>query len=65
MTIVEYRLEHHHVYLTRLGILEAPPTPTTAQHNLAVAEADAHIAALKAQEKQDSIKCLLDFRDTL
>jgi hypothetical protein len=65
MTPTEYCIEHRHIYETRLAILEAPPTPTTEQHNLAVAEADAHIASLKAHEKQDSIRCLLDFRDSI
>ncbi len=65
MTPLEYKEEHKHIYETRLAILQAGITPTADQHNLAVAEADAHIADLKTQAKHDSIKCLLDFRDSL
>lgn len=65
MTTVEYRIEHRHVYQTRLGILEAPQAPTAEQHNLAVAEADAHVAALKEQEKQEGLQLLRGFREAM
>lgn len=67
MTSAEYRIEHRHIYETRLGMmgLDATMTPTAEQHNLAVAEADAHIAALKAQERGEAITPLLALRDSL
>lgn len=65
MTPVEYRLEHRHIYDTRLGIREVYGVPSAEQHNEAVAEADAHIDALKQTERADSLQALLDIRDSL
>jgi hypothetical protein len=65
MTTAEYQTERRHTYETRLAILEAAPTPTTAQHNLAVLEADMHIAALKRQERDDAISSLSDLKSSL
>ena len=67
MNLQEYKIEHEHVYSTRLGILGLGPAdnPTASQHNMAVAEADEHIAALKREEHKGAIRGLLDLRDTL
>jgi hypothetical protein len=40
MTTEEKRIQHEHIYETRLAILEAAPIPTANEHNMAVAEAD-------------------------
>jgi hypothetical protein len=50
-----------------LGILGLGPNdyPTADQHNLAVAEAEDHISALKLQESKDAISPLLQLRDSL
>ena len=47
MTTTELKLEHRHIYLTRLGMMEAEDPPTSDQHNLAVDEADEHVRRLK------------------
>ena len=67
MNLQEYKIEHEHVYSTRLGILGLGPAdnPTASQHNMAVAEADEHISALKREEHKGAIRGLLDLRDTL
>lgn len=65
MTLEEYKIEHRHIYDTRLGILGVEKEPTAAQHNLAVTEADAHAAALKREEHKGFGGRLLEFRDSL
>ena len=67
MNLEEYKIEHEHTYATRLGILGLGPAdnPTSAQHNMAVIEADEHVAALKREEHKGAIRGLLDLRDAL
>lgn len=67
MTKSEKNAEHRHIYETRLGILglEAKDTPTAEQHNLAVAEADKHMADLKLQQTQDALAPLIALRESL
>lgn len=65
MTATEYREEHRLVYETRLGILGVLGTPTADQHNMALIEADEHIAAIKRQERLDGAKCLTDLKNSL
>ena len=65
MTTAEYKREHACIYQERLALLgffDAPPDWT---HNLAVTEADAHIAALKCENRDDAIAPLLRLRDSL
>lgn len=52
----EYPIEHRHEYETRLGMmgLTAADTATPDQDAMARAAADAHVAALKKQEQEDS-----------
>lgn len=67
MTSSEYRIEHRHEYLLALALMGLAPqdTPSADQHNAAVERADAHIAALKAQERGEAITPLLALRDSL
>jgi hypothetical protein len=65
MTPAEYRAERRHIYETRLAILEAGTVPTAEQHNMAVAEADDHIARIKEQERKDGMEGLLNLKDAL
>jgi hypothetical protein len=66
-TTTDYRAEHKHIYDTRLGILclDANAYPKAMEHNLAVMEADHHIAQLKTQGQKDAIARLRALRDTL
>jgi hypothetical protein len=67
MTSSDYQIEHRHEYDTRLGMmgLEPADNPNADQHNMVVAAADAHIAALKAENRKGAIKGLLELRDNL
>lgn len=67
ITTQEYKIEHRHIYETRLGImgLSANDYPTANQHNMAVIEADAHIAAIKKQEREDGLKQLQALKRSL
>lgn len=67
MTSDQYRAERRHIYETRLGIFGLGPAdnPTADQHNLAVAEADAHIQALKRENREGAIAPLLALRESL
>ena len=67
MTEQQYREESRHIYETRLGImgLEADDHPTAEQHNLAVEEAKAHVAALRREDRKGAIAGLLNLRDSL
>jgi hypothetical protein len=67
MNLKEYKIEHEHIYSTRLGVFGLGPVdnPTAAQHNMAVIEADEHVAALKREERSTLGNRLLDFRDAL
>lgn len=65
MTPTEYKAEHRLTYDTRLAILGCYGTPTAEQHNMAVAEADAHIAALRKANRDDAIQPLRDLKNSL
>lgn len=67
MTHAEAKTEHKHIYDTRLGILGLGTNnyPTAHQHNLAVAEADSHLARLKQQEWDLGLEQLRALRDSL
>jgi hypothetical protein len=67
LTAFEYQTERRHIYETRLGMFGLGPNdnPTADQHNMAVAEADGHIAALKQQERLDSIADLRKLKESL
>lgn len=67
MTTTDYKLEHRHEYELRLGMMGLGPSdnPPDWAHNHAVATADAHIAALKAEERKGAISGLLELRDSL
>jgi hypothetical protein len=75
MTTKEIRIEHEHIYQTRLGILGVSGAPTANQHNMAVAEADKHIFDLLAQPDAakgagaqpatDVVRRLSDLRNSL
>jgi hypothetical protein len=65
MTAEEYKLERRHIFETRLAILEAGSIPTAEQQNMAMEEADAHIVALRKEDRRGAIKGLLEFADTL
>jgi hypothetical protein len=67
MTTTDYKIEHRHEYELALGLmgLEPKDTPTDEQHNSAVARADAHIAALKRENREDAIQPLLKLTESL
>ena len=65
MTLDDYREERRYSYNERLALLGFFGAPPDWAHNLAVAEADAHVAALKRDERKEAISGLLDFRDAL
>jgi hypothetical protein len=65
MNIKEYKIEHAYWYDERLALLGFFDTPPAWAHNMAVLEADAHVAALKREEHSELGNRLLDFRDTL
>jgi hypothetical protein len=65
MTASEYQTERRHIFETRLAILGAGPLPTAEQSNMAMDEADAHIAELRKEDRHGAIKGLLEFADTL
>ena len=65
MTTEEKRIQHEHIYETRLGILEAPPIPTAEQHNMAVVEADKDAYDLEHRVASDASRRLLALRDSL
>jgi hypothetical protein len=67
MTADDYNAEHQHEYELRLGMMGLGPNdmPTAEQHNHAVATADAHIAALKKENRDEALSPLLSLRDSL
>ena len=67
MTNIEYSKEHRHEYDLRLGMIGLGPndTPSAEQHNHAVATADAHIEALKKENRDDAIAPLLALKESL
>lgn len=67
MTSDYYKIEHRHEYDLALGLmgLEPADNPTSEQHNSAVARADAHIAALKRENREGAIAPLLALRQSL
>ena len=65
MSAAEYKAEHAYWYSERLALLGFFDTPPDWAHNLAVTEADAHIAVLKRQNREGAIAPLLEFRDSL
>jgi hypothetical protein len=58
MTSAEQKREHAYWYHERLAILGCYGTPPADLHNTAVIQADAHIAALKAAEKQNGFEAM-------
>jgi hypothetical protein len=67
MNADDYNAEHRHEYELRLGMMGLGPNdmPTTDQHYHAVATADAHIEALKKEDRDGVISELLELRDNL
>lgn len=65
MTTEEKRIQHKHIYETRLAILEAAKIPTAEQHNMAVAEADKDAYDLEHPGDSDEYRRLLALRDSL
>jgi len=65
MTLDDYREERRYIYNERLALLGFFDAPPDWAHNMAVIEADAHVAALKREEHSELGNRLLDFRDTL
>lgn len=57
--------EHRHIYETRLAILEASNPPSALHHNMAVIEADNHIAELQRAQRQDAVNKLRKLRESL
>jgi hypothetical protein len=65
MTLDDYREERRYIYNERLALLGFFDAPPDWAHNMAVLEADAHVAALKREERKGALSGLLAFRDAL
>ncbi len=62
MTNTELTAERRHIFETRLAILEAGTFPTNEQHNIASAEADAHIEKLRDGQQQSQADMFNEIR---
>lgn len=65
MEVFNYRSEHNYWYSERLALLGFFDAPPGWAHNQAVVEADAHIAALKRENREGDIAPLLALRESL
>lgn len=65
MTSSEQKIEHRHIYETRLGCLGIDGEPPAWAHNMAVIEADAHMADLRRATEDDTARRLRELREGL
>ena len=65
MEASDYLKEKEYRYNERLALLGCYGIPPAHLHNIAVQEADEHIAKLRAEERSGGLRELINLRDTL